>query len=293
MRNAAALGISRGSTLWYDLEGFDSTRTHCRESALRFLSGWVTRLRSLGYRTGVYSSAASGILMLDRARAAGRNFAYPDYIWIARWDGVANTSTSYISDRRWNPHRRVKQYEGGHPETWGGVTINIDRNYLDVGRGTVEPTRRKYCGGVKVDYWRYNRLAPGSAWPSKVKALQCLLKEQGLYSGSVHGRYNAATIRAANTWQRRVGATASDTWTVDNWVTLLSDGRTPVVKIGSGNRAVRRLQRALNAALSDRTLEPSGVFGRKTKRALRAWQRQSGLRATGIAAWNTWAALQR
>ena len=86
--------------------------------------------------------------MLDQAMATGRDFAYPDYIWIARWDGVANTSTTYISDERWNPHRRVKQYEGGHNETWGGVTINIDRNYLDVGRGTVGPKPVKHCGGV-------------------------------------------------------------------------------------------------------------------------------------------------
>ena len=34
-------GIVAGSTLWYDLEGFDLDNTHCRESALRFLSGWT------------------------------------------------------------------------------------------------------------------------------------------------------------------------------------------------------------------------------------------------------------
>ena len=26
----------------------------------------------------------------------------------------------------------MKQYRGGHPETYGGVTINIDNDYLDV-----------------------------------------------------------------------------------------------------------------------------------------------------------------
>ena len=30
----------------------------------------------------------------------------------------------------------MKQYRGGHNETWGGVTINIDRNFLDLGRGS-------------------------------------------------------------------------------------------------------------------------------------------------------------
>ena len=33
-----------------------------------------------------------------------------------------------------SPYSRMKQYQGGHNETWGGVTINIDRNYLDLRR---------------------------------------------------------------------------------------------------------------------------------------------------------------
>jgi hypothetical protein len=46
---AKALGIVAGSTLWYDLEGFNYNDTHCRESALSFLSGWVAQVRTLGY----------------------------------------------------------------------------------------------------------------------------------------------------------------------------------------------------------------------------------------------------
>ena len=53
-------------------------------------------------------------------------FTEPDQIWIARWDGQANTSTSYIRPDGWLPGGRMKQYLGGHNETWGGVTINID-----------------------------------------------------------------------------------------------------------------------------------------------------------------------
>jgi hypothetical protein len=293
VNDAASLGISKGSTLWYDIEGFDSSLTNCRESALRFLSAWVTKVRSLGYLTGVYSSAGSGIKILDQARAEGRPFAYPDYIWIARWDNVANTRTSYISDDGWNPHRRVKQYQGGHNETWGGVRINIDRNYLDVGKGTVAPPKQKHCGGVKIDYWVYNQLAAGSAWPSKTKALQCLLTEKKLYAGPINGSYDATTIKAAEAWQQRVGATVSATWTVDNWVTLLSAGVTPVVKIGSAAPAVRRLQRALNAALSSPDLTVTGIFDSATDDALRTWQRKAGLTTSGVAAWNTWAVLQR
>jgi hypothetical protein len=104
VNTAQALGIARRSTLWYDLEGFDHTLTRCRESALGFLSGWTFKLHDLGYRSGVYSSAASGIKILDDARVNRPNaFNLPDKIWIARWDGVANTSTSYIREDGWRP----------------------------------------------------------------------------------------------------------------------------------------------------------------------------------------------
>ncbi|CUR55235.1 Peptidoglycan-binding domain 1 protein [metagenome] len=290
--DAAALGIAQGSALWYDLEGFDDTRTACRESALRFLSAWTGRVRKLGYLAGVYSSAGSGIEMLDRARAAGESYRYPDYIWIARWDGVANTRTSYISDEGWNPHRRIKQYQGGHNETWGGVTINIDRNWLDLGKGSVGPPNLSLCGGLKLNFFVYQALGPEVRRPYKTAALQCLLSEKGLYDGKFTGTYDAATSAAANLWQARVGATVSSTWSTSNWSTLLSAGSAPVVKIGSANRAVRRLQRALNAELPTARLHTTGLFDAATVSALRTWQQRSDLPVSGVAAANTWARLQ-
>jgi len=292
VNDAKALGIRPGSTLWYDIEAFDTSDTTCRESALRFLSSWTRKVHRLGYVAGVYSSAASGIKMLDDAKAGGRDFHYPDYIWIARWDGKANTSTTYIPDTRWNPHRRVKQYQGGHNETWGGVTINIDRDYLDVGRGSVAPTAVQHCGGVNINFWEYGELRPGSAPPKWVKALQCLLREKGLYSGDITGRYNTRTINAANAWQRKIGLPVSSTWKVHHWVTLLTAGSRPVVKIGSASAAVRRLQRALNAALDSPNLTVTGVFNSTTGTALRTWQDRADLPVTGVAAWNTWRRMQ-
>ena len=37
----------------------------------------------------------------------------------------------YVSDSLWADHQRVHQYKGGHKETWGGVTINVDSDYVD------------------------------------------------------------------------------------------------------------------------------------------------------------------
>ena len=139
MAAAKALGLSPGSTMYYDLEGFDATITRCRDSALAFLSAWTREIHTLHYVSGVYSSAGSGIKMLDQARVKTPTaYHLPDQIWIARWDGMANTSTTYIRDDGWRPGGRMKQYVGGHNETWGGVTINIDRNYLSLG----SPRRR-------------------------------------------------------------------------------------------------------------------------------------------------------
>ena len=290
---AARLGISPGSTLWYDLESFDITRTRCRESALAFLSEWSYQIRRRGYVSGVYSSAGSGIKMLDDARVnRPGKFHLPDYIWIARWDGVANTRTSYIRDDGWQPHRRVKQYQGGHQETWGGVTINIDRNFLDVGRGTVAPPPVKHCGGTHLSFPTYPILEPGSTHLDPVKALQCLLKERGLYAGAISGSYDAATIAAAKLWQAKIGLYVRPRWNRVAWRTLLTAGWRPVAKYGSSGDAVRRVQRALNAVTGAR-LTVDGIFGSTTDAALREWQERIGLPRSGVVNQATWTRLQQ
>ena len=47
--DAQALRIAEGSTLWYDLEGFNLADRHCRESALAFVSGWNNKTRAAGH----------------------------------------------------------------------------------------------------------------------------------------------------------------------------------------------------------------------------------------------------
>ena len=285
--DAQALGIAPGSTLWYDLEGFNDGLTDCRESALAFLSAWTDQLHRLGYVSGVYSSAGSGIEMLDDARVERPGqFSLPDQIWIARWDLQANTSTSYIREDGWVPGGRMKQYQGGHDETWGGVRINIDRNYLDLGLGSVA-TGETHCGGTRLSYWRYRALDPGST-AKPVGALQCLLKEKNLYGGQVTGVYDEPTVAAATAWMTARGFAAQQRFAPRHWVALLSEGGKPVLKIGSAGPDVRRLQRALSAADRTARVTATGVFDVKTDLALRAWQEDIGLPVTGVASPNTW-----
>ena len=297
--DARALGIPAGSTLWYDLEGFDATNTACRESALAFVSDWVTTVKKLGYVTGVYSSAGSGIKVLDDARAA-RNPAYrmPDRIWMARWDGVANTSSSYIREDGWRPGNRVKQYRGGHDETWGGVTINIDSNYLDMGRGMVAAPEA-HCGATTIDFLEYGTLEPprpGYRAPAdRVKALKCLMQERGYYAGRVDGRYGPAIVATVRRWKAERAQPADDRWFRKDWTALLSGGARPILKLGSSGAYapyVRRVQRAVNAAEIGVKVNVDGTFTSDTTDVVRRYQRRVGLAQSGIVDVPTWSKLQ-
>lgn len=293
IRAAKRLGIRRGSTLWYDLEGFDLTDTTCRESSLAFVSGWSWRLKRRGWVSGMYSSASSGIKMVDNARRLRpRQFVLPRYIWIADWDGVPNTSTRYISGVGWNPRGRVKQYRGGHNETWGGVTINIDSNYLNVGRGSsARPQVR--CGGVRTSYGRYDPLVPGARNPrGQTRALQCMLTERGYYRGALDGRFGRATRAGVNRWRAASGFAPDGTFTSTQWVAILSAGPRTTLKVGSAGVAVRRLQRALNAG-GHRTDGTDGVFRDRDRAALRSWQGAVGYPATGVMATTMWKRMAR
>ncbi len=290
---AQHLGIVKGSTLWYDLEGFDLSHTRCRESALAFLSAWTTKVHDLDYVSGVYSSAGSGIKMLDNVRVnrPGR-FALPDRIWIARWDGRANTRTDYIRDDGWLPGGRMKQYRGGHTETWGGVSINIDSNWLDLGKGSwAAPV--EHCNGTRVDYRNYAPVEPGSALGGRVSALQCFLKEAGEYGGAINGSYNDRTRAAVGRWQEAHGFATSTTWSRRNWMGLTAAGPRPVLKLGSAGEPVRRVQRALDSASDDADLKVTGVFNEATRSKLRQWQDRVGQRTSGIVTARTWKALRK
>ena len=299
---ARALGIAARSTLWFDLENFDEEKTRCRESALGFLSAWTHKLHALGYVSGVYSSAGSGIRALDDARflEPGR-YTMPDQVWIAEWVKPADyqeppTATpptllsSYVRDDGWMPNNRMRQYRGGHHETYGGVTINIDSNYLDLGRGSVAPRAPGHCG-VQVDFPRYRRLSRGDDG-DQVKAAQCLLRQKHFYKGELRFRYTWVTQRAVRAFQRAHDLPATGNLTRQTWTALLSEGRSPLVKVGSANHAVRRMQRALNAAIAAQ-LPVTGVFDAATTSAVRDYQRERGMYRTGVVAEDTWAELQR
>jgi hypothetical protein len=125
---AAAVGIGPGNPIYFDMESY--ARGGANTSAvLTFLAAWTSALHAAGYKSGLYSSAGSGIS--DLRSRYGTSFTEPDDIWIGDWNGQRNTASAYVPSGDWSNHQRLHQYEGAHNETHGGATINIDGNFLD------------------------------------------------------------------------------------------------------------------------------------------------------------------
>jgi hypothetical protein len=167
---ASAVAMGPGSPIYFDMESY-SPGGSGSAATLTFLEAWTNKLHSLGYVSGVYSSSASGIV--DLAGQLGSDYVEPDDLWIANWNGQQSTSDSVVPSNAWAGHQRIHQYAGGHNETYGGATINIDNNYVDgatVGTATLtaeEDDPVGYLdltgaqpGHVRVRGWAFDPNAP-------------------------------------------------------------------------------------------------------------------------------------
>jgi len=134
---AEVLGLPAGSPVYDDLEGYKLGDASCTRAVQGFVTGWVQELHARGLVAGLYGSAASTIRDVSALPSD-----LPDAVWIADWNGVEGVfGDPYVSDSLWVNHQRIHQYKGGHNETYGGVTINIDSNVVDstVVGGTAAP----------------------------------------------------------------------------------------------------------------------------------------------------------
>jgi hypothetical protein len=117
---AGALNL-KGSIIYYDMEAYDNTNSSCQAAVDSFISGWSHKLRSSGFRAGVYGSP------FDMAAGWATVANVPDDVWIAAWNGSKSTTgIAPLSNSLWVHCQRLHQYQGGHNETWGGITFNID-----------------------------------------------------------------------------------------------------------------------------------------------------------------------
>ena len=135
------LGLTKpdktGSVIYYDIENY-GTDTACRAAVNSFMNGWVSQLHARGNVAGVYGSTLCNTGLSDFLSIAN----VPDVIWPARWyhnlgagfydpNATVWNLGSCIPNSAWSDHQRIRQYEGDHDETWGGLTLDIDSNVLD------------------------------------------------------------------------------------------------------------------------------------------------------------------
>ncbi len=289
---AKALAIRTGSTLYYDLEDYDLAPDDCRQAALSFLSGWTRQLHALGFRSGVYSNIGAAINSSTSPTGSppartpcpttsgspGRTAA-PTPAPTTACRAAGGTSTRGSTSTTWTP---VK--------TYAGASMKIDLNWVDVGRGSVGSPTRRMCPGVAVDLRRYPALRKGSRGAA-VKAAQCQLRKQRFTRAKPSGRYDAGTVKAVRKAQRRLDVRVTGRLDRRTWVALLSRGSRPLLKVGSTGDPVRRVQRALGAALGSR-IRVDGLMSPRTSKAVARFQKRERLDRTGNVTTQTWHRLQ-
>ncbi|HJR90657.1 MAG TPA: glycoside hydrolase domain-containing protein [Aeromicrobium sp.] len=214
------LGFGRGSVSYLDIEWYKRTR-ECDNAVLEFIDQWTETLRRYGYRSGVYSSGSAAIKAMDEAHAGRRaGFTAPDHIWFAWTNKKADTDGGpYLNDAFWQK-RRIHQYHNGNRVTFGGKTLTIDWNALDVS-GTSQPTRpaERRCPAVA-------RAAAGStpflergSEGSAVRRVQRALALTGR-SVPVTGYYGRITEGATWSYRKANGLGSSKKVASQMWAAL-------------------------------------------------------------------------
>ncbi|WP_327167934.1 DUF1906 domain-containing protein [Streptomyces subrutilus] len=131
---ARSLGLPEGTILYNDLENY-TDRATWDAPVVAYLTAWTDRLHALGYRSAVYVSASSGAQALS-AHYRQEPRSMPDVLWVARWNGSATVTDADMGlpagTSQWSGRRRAHQFQGDHDAAYGGVTLNIDRNRVDV-----------------------------------------------------------------------------------------------------------------------------------------------------------------
>lgn len=125
--NARALSIPASSPIVADIEGY-ATNARCAAAVQAYVAGWTTRLHQLGLRSSVYGSKASTIKDVVAASASA-SYARPDVLWVANYNGQANTSfdTSTVPAGMWSG-QRVSQYNPHVTRSYGGYALTIDED---------------------------------------------------------------------------------------------------------------------------------------------------------------------
>ncbi len=284
-------GFAPGSFIYLDLEWWARDHGPCDNAVREFIDAFNESVHAAKYKAGLYSSGSAAIKMTDELVAQKyKGFTPPDQIWFAWTNQKANVDGGpYLAASRWANHQRIHQYHNGVDASYAGAKLNIDKNWLDVGRGSVATKEPRPCG-VAMSFSRYPSLKPGAKGP-EVAALQCLLRGLGL-KRTVTGSYDASTRTAVDKFRASRGWSRTGYVSASVWASLFSQGKhARVIKRGSVGTDVWNAQRALVAAGKKFTI--SGVYDRDTVTAVIAYRTTNGLRGYSTVEASVWDALNR
>lgn len=126
---ASALGMKAGSTVYLDMEAYDTSNSSCVTSVLTYIRAWDKAVAAKSYWAGFYgfrsTSAAAVAAAKDRTNL-------PDALWYALYDKVPSTTTDWpYASTLWTGHRRGHQYLVNSKEAHNGVTLTVDRDAWD------------------------------------------------------------------------------------------------------------------------------------------------------------------
>lgn len=167
------LGFFGDRIIYYDLEAYGDDTSSCHKAVVSFLSGWSKELHARGFRSGGYGASCASFM--EEWTKVNPQL---DDVWIANWytdyyDPDATVwYTACLSNSLWDDNQRLRQYTGGHSETWGGEAITIDSNVLNghittLGREVPEASTGDQAVITRVYGTQIDDLglfAPGEGW---------------------------------------------------------------------------------------------------------------------------------
>ena len=248
----------------------------------------------------IKTSEGTGFVKSDYIKVDTSSSSSSDSYTVKDMTGTASITGSSVNVRKSPSKDAAKAYQldKGASVTITGISGDWYRIKTGKGEGFVKGDF------LEMDVVVSNSLKEGMKDSSEVKAMQSRLIELGYLSGSADGDFGASTRAALVAFQKNAGLTA-DGIAGATTIKALNSSSAPkasasataaptssasatytTLKQGSNGEAVKKLQKRL-IELGYLTGSADGDYGRATTDAVKAFQKQAGLTADGIAGAST------
>ena len=250
----------------------------------------------------IKTSEGTGFVKSDYIKVDTSSSSSSDSYTVKDMTGSASITGSSVNVRKSPSKDAAKAYQldKGASVTITGISGDWYRIKTSKGEGFVKGDF------LEMDVVVSNSLKEGMKDSSEVKAMQSRLIELGYLSGSADGDFGASTKAALVAFQKNAGLTA-DGIAGATTIKALNSSSAPkasasasataaptssttatytTLKQGSNGEAVKKLQKRL-IELGYLTGSADGDYGRATTDAVKAFQKQAGLTADGIAGAST------